>query len=73
MKPGRPREGEDLLDRGLTAMVSESELAAVRAAAQAESRSVASWLRLLIRRELGQLPPGMQTEVNDNLRELFGL
>ena len=27
----------------------------------------------LIRRELGQLPPGMQTEVNDRLRELFGL
>jgi mRNA interferase MazF len=27
----------------------------------------------LIRRKLGQLSPGMQTEVNDRLRELFGL
>ncbi|GAB4533998.1 MAG: type II toxin-antitoxin system PemK/MazF family toxin [Anaerolineae bacterium] len=27
----------------------------------------------LIRRELGQLSPGMQTGVNDRLRELFGL
>lgn len=27
----------------------------------------------LIRRELGQLPPGMQQKVNDRLRELFGL
>jgi mRNA interferase MazF len=27
----------------------------------------------LIRRQLGQLSPGMQTEVNNRLRELFGL
>lgn len=27
----------------------------------------------LIQRELGQLSPGMQTEVNNRLRELFGL
>ena len=27
----------------------------------------------LIRRGFGQLSPGMQTEVNDRLRELFGL
>ena len=27
----------------------------------------------LIRRELGQLSPGMQAEANDRLRELFGL
>ncbi|MEX0613229.1 MAG: type II toxin-antitoxin system PemK/MazF family toxin [Pirellulales bacterium] len=27
----------------------------------------------LIRRELGQLPPKMQTELKDRLRELFGL